>query len=502
MANDIFLEITGIKGESTDAQHTGQIDVMAWSWAVSNPGSFHKGQGGGSGTPKVGDMVITKPIDASSTELFKACMTGRHIDRAKLWVRKAGGKPLEFFQITLTKVLVNNVVPGMIEADGRLSERVTLHFAEMKVEYTTQTATGGKGDYYSMSHQVTRCDPNAASPGALPFYLWSKKPNPASQTLWTIDRSSYQQHATPWMDSAKANDPATWAGLPGFGTGSLAGLAQYIRSQAPTGQPMFRVEAVSMQGKEYLSRYKTDLGVNTQLIRLCELLPTGHTQRNLAGMRVSYAAKQEAGKSHHAGVASMGGHTFTGPVLSRTTGTFVDREGHVHTYPVTLYGPDVPKSEGRPPDESNGFWAAENANLLAGQIASGVKFARYAHDPFFGLGGWKGKNGIWYSQKWGGNGATGGRLKFAAESSEVAGKIGRGLFFVGAAFSAAHMAEGLIDRDYNKAVLGAADLGAGVLGEFGGPLGWAFSGGYFTGRLIDDTFGVSDHIAQWITGYP
>ncbi len=300
MANDMFLEITGIKGESTDAQHVGQIDIMGWHGGATNSGSFRQGPGGGSGITSVGDLAVAKYMDAASTELLKACMTGRHIDSAKLYVRKAGGKPLEFLVITLTKLLVKSVTQGMIEADGRLSERVTLHYAEIKEEYTTQTATGGKGDHYMMSYKVTRDDPNAASPGALPFFLLSKKPNPAAQITWMIDRSSAQQHATPWLDITKADNPASWAGLPGFepaAAGSLMDLAQRIRSEAPSGQTMFRVEGVSLQGREYLSRYKTDVEVNKQPVRLCEFLPTGYTRRNLVGMRVAYAVKQEAGKT-------------------------------------------------------------------------------------------------------------------------------------------------------------------------------------------------------------
>ena len=35
MAVDYFLKVDGIPGESVDAKHKGEIDVLAFSWGVS-----------------------------------------------------------------------------------------------------------------------------------------------------------------------------------------------------------------------------------------------------------------------------------------------------------------------------------------------------------------------------------------------------------------------------------------------------------------------------------
>ena len=51
MAVDMFLALKGeIKGEAQDAKHKGEIDVLAWSWGLSQSGSFHVGGGGGAGS--------------------------------------------------------------------------------------------------------------------------------------------------------------------------------------------------------------------------------------------------------------------------------------------------------------------------------------------------------------------------------------------------------------------------------------------------------------------
>jgi type VI secretion system secreted protein Hcp len=37
MAVDLFLKIDGIQGESTDASHTDETDILSYSWGESQP---------------------------------------------------------------------------------------------------------------------------------------------------------------------------------------------------------------------------------------------------------------------------------------------------------------------------------------------------------------------------------------------------------------------------------------------------------------------------------
>ena len=66
MAMDMFIKIDSIKGESVDKTHKGEIDVLAWSWGVSNSGSAHVGGGAGAGKANVQDLSFTKYIDKST----------------------------------------------------------------------------------------------------------------------------------------------------------------------------------------------------------------------------------------------------------------------------------------------------------------------------------------------------------------------------------------------------------------------------------------------------
>src|SRR5688572_16695132 len=97
MAVDMFMKIEkDIKGESMDETHKGEIDVLSWSWGMSNAGSMQTGTGGGAGKANVNDLTFTKYVDSATTVLLSKCGGGVHFDKATLVVRKAGGKPLEY----------------------------------------------------------------------------------------------------------------------------------------------------------------------------------------------------------------------------------------------------------------------------------------------------------------------------------------------------------------------------------------------------------------------
>jgi len=142
MAVDMFLKIDDIKGESRDSKHAGEIDVLAWSWGLSQSGTTHSGGGGGAGKVNVQDLSITKYVDKGSTTLIKACCNGKHFKEATLTVRKAGEKPLEYLKITLKEIIIANVSTGGSGGEDRLTENITLNFAEFKTEYTPQKADG------------------------------------------------------------------------------------------------------------------------------------------------------------------------------------------------------------------------------------------------------------------------------------------------------------------------------------------------------------------------
>lgn len=145
MAVDMFIKIGDIKGESSDKVHAGEIDVLAWSWGMSQSGSMHSGTGGGAGKVNIQDLSFTKYVDKSSPNLMMACSSGKHYPETTLVVRKAGGdSQVEYLTITLKEVLVSSLHTGGSGGEDRLTENVSLNFASVSVVYQPQKADGSK----------------------------------------------------------------------------------------------------------------------------------------------------------------------------------------------------------------------------------------------------------------------------------------------------------------------------------------------------------------------
>jgi type VI secretion system secreted protein Hcp len=154
MAVDMFLELDGIKGESKDGTHKDKIDVLAWSWGLSQSGSAHLGSGAGAGKVNVQDISFTKYVDLASCDLMASCATGKHIPKAKLIIRKAGDKPLEYLSFAFKDLIVSSVSTGGSGGEDRLTENITLNFAVVQAEYWVQDTKGGKGTNKSMGWDI------------------------------------------------------------------------------------------------------------------------------------------------------------------------------------------------------------------------------------------------------------------------------------------------------------------------------------------------------------
>jgi len=151
MAVDMFIELGAkIKGETQDKEFKSKnaCDVLAWSWGMSQSGSFHQGGGGGSGKANFQDISFTKYVDKATPALMIAVAKGSHIDECKLTCRKAGEGAQKYIEITMKKCLVSSLSTGGSGGEDRLTENVSLNFAEVNFEYFMQdekgkTASGG-----------------------------------------------------------------------------------------------------------------------------------------------------------------------------------------------------------------------------------------------------------------------------------------------------------------------------------------------------------------------
>ena len=144
MAMDMYLVIDTVDGETVDKvmKDKKAIDILAWSWGVSNSGTAHMGGGAGAGKANFQDISVTKYIDLGSHALLLGCATGEHFKEAVLTVRKAGKTQEPYVTITMTEVMIVSVSTGGSGGEDRLTENVTLNFAKVKFEYFYQDEKG------------------------------------------------------------------------------------------------------------------------------------------------------------------------------------------------------------------------------------------------------------------------------------------------------------------------------------------------------------------------
>jgi type VI secretion system secreted protein Hcp len=145
MAVDIFLKLDGVTGEAKDDAHKGEIDVLAWSWGLSQSGTTHVGGGAGAGKVAVQDLSITKYVDQATPTLHLFCANGKHIANGQLTIRKAGENPLEYLKLEMEELIISGISSGGSAGEDRHTEHMSLNFRKFKKTYTTQNDDGSAG---------------------------------------------------------------------------------------------------------------------------------------------------------------------------------------------------------------------------------------------------------------------------------------------------------------------------------------------------------------------
>jgi type VI secretion system secreted protein Hcp len=146
MAVDAYLQIDGIKGESTDERHRDWVEVSNVIYAVNQPRAESLSTAGGhtSGRAELYPLTFKKLADIASPVLLQTCATGKTIAKAVFEFMRADGegKPIPYFKIELENLMVASVTPDSGEG-GIIVERVQLAYAKIKWTYTRQSIRGG-----------------------------------------------------------------------------------------------------------------------------------------------------------------------------------------------------------------------------------------------------------------------------------------------------------------------------------------------------------------------
>jgi type VI secretion system secreted protein Hcp len=140
----MWLNIPGVPGESTDANHMNQIDVSSFSLGVGGSGGGASCAGNHSSTGQGASGLqfsIVKKVDKSSPTLTLGSATGVHYPTVTLTMRK-GGASQDFLTYTFSTVFVTEVQWGGSNGSDELQEGVTFQYSQVSVSYSQQNSDG------------------------------------------------------------------------------------------------------------------------------------------------------------------------------------------------------------------------------------------------------------------------------------------------------------------------------------------------------------------------
>jgi len=139
---DIYIKLKGIDGESQDSQHKGWIEVLNFSYGVSQSSSTHIGGGGGVGKANFDALSFSHYVDKASPNLFMYCAAGKHIDEVILSCCKVGDGSKEYMKVTMNDVLVTGVSLSGGNSETQVTESISMSYSKIRVEVKAQKKDG------------------------------------------------------------------------------------------------------------------------------------------------------------------------------------------------------------------------------------------------------------------------------------------------------------------------------------------------------------------------
>jgi len=146
MAIDVYLQLDGIKGESTDSRHASWIECTSAQWGVNQTRSATSSTAGGHTAERcdIRSIFITKIADLASPLLMQNCAAGRTFSKARIEFLRAdgNGERVKYYEVELENVLIGSVSQAIHQGDI-LQDSLSLKFSKVHWKYTQQKVAGG-----------------------------------------------------------------------------------------------------------------------------------------------------------------------------------------------------------------------------------------------------------------------------------------------------------------------------------------------------------------------
>lgn len=144
MSFDAFLKVEGIPGESTDDKHKDWIEVLSFSWGVTQSASASTSGGATAERADFQDFSIVKRLDRASPKLALACASGTDIKTVTLELCRPGVEKDKFMEYKMTDCIVSAFSDSGGPAGGA-QESISFNYGKIQWTYTQERRAGGSG---------------------------------------------------------------------------------------------------------------------------------------------------------------------------------------------------------------------------------------------------------------------------------------------------------------------------------------------------------------------
>jgi type VI secretion system secreted protein Hcp len=145
--DEIFLKLDQVEGESKDARHRGEIELLSFTQTGKGPPA--RGTTANTNTSaRCPSMTLTKYVDVASLHMHKHMVMGKHYAKAVITFRRPEQPAVEYYRITLDEARVTEMEQSNTRlnfpspAPPRTLEKVTLSGRRITMDYFMQQADG------------------------------------------------------------------------------------------------------------------------------------------------------------------------------------------------------------------------------------------------------------------------------------------------------------------------------------------------------------------------
>jgi type VI secretion system secreted protein Hcp len=138
MANDYFLKIDTIDGESQQTGHIKELEMDNWSFGETQSGVSSTATGSASGKVTLNEFHFSKRMDISSPKLMQLCANGKHVKWARFTARRAGsegGVPVDYFFVDFADLIITSYEISGTGADGWPYESIAFSYGALAMTY-------------------------------------------------------------------------------------------------------------------------------------------------------------------------------------------------------------------------------------------------------------------------------------------------------------------------------------------------------------------------------